>query len=77
MSKISYASWDGTQVVIKIPGATRKCKTHNFTAGGYEVVGCNVVGDEVHVVVKLKNSQRASKYHIVSAAGAYKGSKPM
>ncbi len=73
MSKISYASWDGTQVVITTTtGATVKCKNSNFTANGYQVVGCNVVGDEVHVLVKRGMSLKAEKYHIVSKYGNYK-----
>jgi|TARA_Y100000310_G_C20303013_1_gene632712 hypothetical protein len=75
MSEISYANWDGVQVIIKRKdGNTSKCKTSHFTSGGYEVVACNVVGDEVHVLTKLKNSSRPSRYHIVNYSGGYKGS---
>ena len=78
MSKISYANWDGTQLIIKRKdGYHQKCKTANFTVGGYEVVACNVVGDDVHVLTKLKNSPRPTRYHIVNSSGAYKGSKGM
>ena len=38
MSKISYANWYGTQLIIKRKdGNTSKCKTANFTNGGYDV----------------------------------------
>ena len=78
MSKVSYANWDGTQLIIKRKdGNTSKCKTANFTNGGYEVVACNVVGDDVHVLTKLKNNSRPSRYHIVNSSGGYKGSKGM
>tara|TARA_B100001964_G_C13741747_1_gene383445 strand:- start:170 stop:406 length:237 start_codon:yes stop_codon:yes gene_type:complete len=78
MSQISYANWDGTQVVIKrTNGGTSNCKTHNFTAGGYEVVMCKIVGDDVHVLVKLKSHSKPTRYHIVNASGIYKGSKGM
>ena len=78
MSKISYANWDGTQLIIKRnDGNTSKCKSANFTNGSYEVVACNVVGDDVHVLTKPKNNPKPNRYHIVGYSGNYKGSKGM
>ena len=78
MSKISYANWDGTQLIIKRKdGNTSKCKSANFTNGSYEVVACNVVGDDVHVLTKPKSNPKPNRYHIVGYSGNYKGSKEM
>ena len=78
MSKISYANWDGTQLIIKRKdGGTSKCKSANFTNGSYEVVACNVVGDDVHVLTKPKSNPKPNRYHIVGYSGNYKGSKGM
>ena len=78
MSKVSYANWDGTQLIIKRKdGNTSKCKSANFTNGSYEVVACNVVGDNVHVLTKPKSNPKPNRYHIVGYSGNYKGSKGM
>ena len=77
MSKISYANWDGTQLIIKRKdGNTSKCKSANFTNGSYEVVACND-GDDVHVLTKPKSKPKPNRYHIVGYSGNYKGSKGM
>ena len=76
MSGINHAHWDGSQVVIvKSSGGKVTCKTSNFTSGGHEVVGCNVNGDEVHVLTKTKGTSKATVYHIVTMHGQYKGRK--
>ena len=48
MSDISFAQWDGKQVVIKLrSGQTVKCNSSNITSAGHEVLSCNVNGDEM------------------------------
>ena len=76
MSKIDHAFWDGTQVVIVLSsGQKNKCKSSNFTSGSHEVAGCNVNGDEIHVLTKTKGMTKVQRCHIVSKHGQYKGSK--
>ena len=78
MSKISYDNWNRTQLIIKRKdGNTSKCKSANFTNGSYEVVACNVVGDNVHVLTKPKSNPKPNRYHIVNSSGVYKGSRGM
>jgi predicted SPOUT superfamily RNA methylase MTH1 len=68
MSNISYAQWDGRQVIIKLrSGTTMKCSSSNITIGGHEVLSCNVSGDEVQVLTKTKGSSgRATRMTIIN-----------
>ena len=71
MSNISYAQWDGRQVIIKLrSGTTMKCSSSNITIGGHEVLSYNVSGDEVQVLTKTKGSSgRATRMTIINKSG--------
>ena len=70
MSDISFAQWDGKQVVIKLSGQTVKCNSSNITSAGHEVLSCNVNGDEVQVLTRTKgSSSRATRMAIINKSG--------
>lgn len=71
MSDISFAEWDGKQVIIKLrSGQTVKCNSSNITSGGHEVLSCNINGQEVHVLTRTKGtSSRATRMAIINKSG--------
>mgnify|MGYP001275092377 CR=1 FL=1 len=71
MSKISFANWDGKQIVIKLnTGQIINCNSSNITSGGHEVLSCNVNGDEVQVLTRTKGtSSRATRMAIINKSG--------